>query len=63
MAGVRGCQRRGDAVARVGAPLGNACPKLSWGHPTGVYANDHPSGVARHGSSVLNALGVRVSRR
>ena len=63
MAGVRGCQRRGDAVPRVGSTLGNSCPKLSWGNPTWVYANDNPSCVASHGSSLLNALGLRVRRR
>ena len=56
MAGVRGCQRRGDPVPRVGSTIGNSCDKLSWGNTKCVYASDNHSCFSNHGSSLLNRI-------
>src|SRR4030095_15354783 len=61
--GVRGCQRRGDPVPRVGSAIGHSCLKLSWGKTKCVYATDNHSCFSNHGSCLLNALVLRVSRR
>src|SRR4029453_5343260 len=69
MAGVRGCQRRGDPVPRVGSAIGHSCLKLSWGKTTCVYATDNHSCFSHHGVCFLNewvlrnALVLGVSRR